>query len=119
MGGSLASGDIEDMGDAFGHVIVCPWHKYRIALKSGEGLFRNLQGEWKSKGLKQRTYPVELRTVPGKDSPDVYVNISTEGSDPIASDEYMDRSYLIEEFRSAHCSLASSCDRSVSQGSRP
>ena len=35
-GGPLTEGDIEDFG---GHrAVVCPWHKYRVDLRTGAGL---------------------------------------------------------------------------------
>ena len=40
MGGPLATGDIEDLGnDDGGPCIVCPWHKYKVRLDTGERLF--------------------------------------------------------------------------------
>ncbi|CAM39162.1 conserved hypothetical protein [Leishmania braziliensis MHOM/BR/75/M2904] len=64
-GGPLLLGDIEEMG---GHpCIVCPWHSYRIALDTGEGLYwgiefnpngGNPQQAVRSKGCKQRVHKV-------------------------------------------------------------
>ena len=34
--------------------IVCPWHRYQISLRTGEGTYLNLQGNACSKGVKQR-----------------------------------------------------------------
>eukprot|EP00759_Apiculatamorpha_spiralis_P028451 PhF_6_TR30967/c0_g1_i1/m.45469 len=56
-GGPLHNGDIEDLG---GHpCIICPWHSYRIALDTGEGLYVGLdlvakKECVKTKGVKQR-----------------------------------------------------------------
>ncbi|KAK7101027.1 Rieske domain-containing protein-like [Littorina saxatilis] len=64
-GGPLHQGDIEDMGQEA--CIVCPWHKYKITLGTGQGLYMavdpfNLkkQPELKSKGVKQRTHVVTI-----------------------------------------------------------
>lgn len=65
-GGPLHNGDIEELG---GHpCIVCPWHGYRIALDTGEGLYQGLEfgpGSPKevtrSKGPKQRIHKLEIR----------------------------------------------------------
>lgn len=41
--------------------IVCPWHKYKITLETGEGLYQSVDPKdpsakpmWCSKGIKQR-----------------------------------------------------------------
>ena len=65
-GGPLLSGDIEDLD---GHpCIVCPWHSYRIALDTGEGMYWGVVPTagapaqvLKSKGRKQRTHKVTIR----------------------------------------------------------
>lgn len=46
--------------------IVCPWHKYKITLAEGEGLYqavddptaKPLRTQWRSKGVKQRIHKV-------------------------------------------------------------
>lgn len=89
-GGSLADGDIEDTGSsAFGHIVICPWHGYRISLKTGEGLSRNRadcssseDGTYQSKGAKQRIHRVEVR-----DDGFLYVALS-DLSTEISSDVY-------------------------------
>lgn len=84
MGGSLEDGrlvliDVEDMGQARGcgggandavsrhtgsshqrAVVVCPWHRYHITLDTGEGLYKAMDGRWKSKGIRQRTHTIYL-----------------------------------------------------------
>ncbi len=40
--------------------MICPWHKYRIALDTGEGLYMALDGSWKSKGVRQRVHRVHI-----------------------------------------------------------
>lgn len=57
--------------------IVCPWHKYKITLEEGEGLYEAVDPSakppkptWQSKGVRQRVHRVtELNG-------DVYVTIS-------------------------------------------
>lgn len=65
-GGPLLQGDIEELG---GHpCVVCPWHSYRIALDTGEGLYWGIslsegkpQQELKTKGCKQRCHKVYVK----------------------------------------------------------
>ena len=57
MGGPLLHADIEECGD-FGPCVVCPWHRYLISLKTGNGLYVNLEGEHCAKGVKQRVHSV-------------------------------------------------------------
>ncbi|KAM6991109.1 Rieske domain-containing protein [Passerculus sandwichensis] len=72
-GGPLCFGEIEDIdGQA---CIVCPWHKFKIALETGEGLYKGINPQepsptpkWQSKGVKQRIYKVTI------DSGNVYVS---------------------------------------------
>jgi nitrite reductase/ring-hydroxylating ferredoxin subunit/ferredoxin-NADP reductase len=81
-GGPLLRGDIEEMG---GHpCIVCPWHSYKIALDTGEGLYMGIavnpcggptQQMVKSKGCKQRVHHVSV-----DDAGDVYVTVDLSGS---------------------------------------
>ncbi|XP_076441288.1 Rieske domain-containing protein-like isoform X2 [Babylonia areolata] len=65
-GGPLHEGDIEDLG--MDSCVVCPWHKYKICLDNGHGLYMAVDPynpgkapEMKSKGAKQRTHTVTLR----------------------------------------------------------
>ncbi|XP_064592053.1 Rieske domain-containing protein isoform X2 [Zonotrichia leucophrys gambelii] len=72
-GGPLCFGEIEDIdGQA---CIVCPWHKFKITLETGEGLYKGINPQessptpkWQSKGVKQRIYKVTI------DSGNVYVS---------------------------------------------
>ncbi|KAL7706167.1 Rieske [2Fe-2S] domain/Rieske-like [2Fe-2S] domain containing protein [Lotmaria passim] len=96
-GGPLLRGDIEEMG---GHpCIVCPWHSYKIALDTGEGLYLGItinpqggppQQAVKSKGCKQRVHKVTV-----DDAGDVYVTVDLSGprweSDTYASMELANR----------------------------
>ncbi|KAG5477346.1 hypothetical protein LSCM4_04565 [Leishmania orientalis] len=96
-GGPLLLGDIEEMG---GHpCVVCPWHNYKIALDTGEGLYLGIEvspngGKSKqavrSKGCKQRIHKVEVDT-----AGDVYVVVDLSGpkweSDTYASMEMANR----------------------------
>uniref|UniRef100_A0A8C4U094 Rieske domain-containing protein n=1 Tax=Falco tinnunculus TaxID=100819 RepID=A0A8C4U094_FALTI len=64
-GGPLCLGEIEDInGQA---CIVCPWHKYKITLETGEGLYEGINPldpsptpQWQSKGVKQRIHKVTI-----------------------------------------------------------
>ncbi|KAM4708287.1 Rieske domain-containing protein isoform 2-T3 [Discoglossus pictus] len=65
-GGPLHLGDIEDFNGQ--SCIVCPWHKYKITLATGEGLYQgvdphaaNKTPKWLSKGVKQRIHKVTVR----------------------------------------------------------
>lgn len=63
-GAPLVDGDIEDLGGTA--CVVCPWHKYKIALEDGQCLYVGLdmatgQSQLKSKGVKQRPHAVEVR----------------------------------------------------------
>ncbi|KAG5477082.1 hypothetical protein LSCM1_05423 [Leishmania martiniquensis] len=96
-GGPLLLGDIEEMG---GHpCIVCPWHHYKIALDTGEGLYLGIelspdggkpQQAVRSKGCKQRIHKVEVDA-----AGDVYVVVDLSGakweSDTYASMEMANR----------------------------
>ncbi|NXU12061.1 RFESD protein, partial [Pardalotus punctatus] len=55
--------------------IVCPWHKFKITLETGEGLYKGINPlepsptpKWQSKGVKQRIYKVTI------DNGNVYVS---------------------------------------------
>ncbi|XP_074993389.1 Rieske domain-containing protein isoform X1 [Calonectris borealis] len=64
-GGPLCLGEIEDInGQA---CIICPWHKYKITLETGEGLYEGINPlepsptpQWQSKGVKQRIHKVTI-----------------------------------------------------------
>ncbi|CAH2297049.1 Rieske domain-containing [Pelobates cultripes] len=64
-GGPLHLGEIEDCNGQT--CIICPWHKYTIALGTGEGLYQGKDPEnptakkWYSKGVKQRVHKVTIR----------------------------------------------------------
>lgn len=66
-GGPLALGDIEDLvlNQESHPCVVCPWHKYKISLKTGEGIYlhsdpfaKRKTAKLKSKGKKQRTHKI-------------------------------------------------------------
>ncbi|XP_077570765.1 Rieske domain-containing protein-like [Stigmatopora nigra] len=91
-GGALENGDIEEFN---GRVcIVCPWHKYKITLMEGEGLYqavdnptvKPLKYHWRSKGVKQRVHKVT--EVNGN----VYVTLN-DSKEPIESDYYQSDTY--------------------------
>lgn len=91
-GGTLQNGDIEEFNGLL--CIVCPWHKYKITLKEGEGLYqavddptvKPLKTHWRSKGIKQRIHKVT--EVNG----DVFVTLN-ESSKTIESDVYQTEKY--------------------------
>lgn len=73
---------------------MCPWHKYKITLAEGEGLYqavddpttKPLRTHWRSKGVKQRIHRVT--EVNG----DVYVTLN-ESNEAIDSDVYQTERY--------------------------
>ncbi|XP_022083149.1 Rieske domain-containing protein-like [Acanthaster planci] len=90
-GGPLDVGNIEDINGI--SCIVCPWHKYKISLETGEGFYQSIDLKnprrapcWKSKGIKQRTHSVEVRE--GM----VYVRLSTSDT-KYESDYYYSKDY--------------------------
>ncbi|KAM9393329.1 Rieske domain-containing protein-like [Pholidichthys leucotaenia] len=91
-GGALQYGDIEEFNGKL--CIVCPWHKYKITLGEGEGLYqavddptaRPLWTYWRSKGVKQRIHKVT--EVNG----DVYVTLNN-SSEATDSDVYQTERY--------------------------
>ncbi|XP_054905171.1 Rieske domain-containing protein [Poeciliopsis prolifica] len=91
-GGLLQNGDIEEFNGRL--CIVCPWHKYKITLAEGEGLYqavdnpmtRPLKTQWRSKGVKQRIHKVT------EVSGDVYVTLN-DSREAIESDVYQTEKY--------------------------
>uniref|UniRef100_A0A2K6V661 Rieske domain-containing protein n=2 Tax=Saimiri boliviensis boliviensis TaxID=39432 RepID=A0A2K6V661_SAIBB len=76
-GGPLHLGDIEDFDGR--PCIVCPWHKYKITLATGESLYQSInpkdpsaKPKWCSKGIKQRIHTVTV------DNGNIYVTLSNE-----------------------------------------
>lgn len=73
---------------------MCPWHKYKITLAEGEGLYqavddptaKPLRTHWRSKGVKQRIHKVT--EVHG----DVYVTLN-DSNEAIESDVYQTERY--------------------------
>ncbi|PWA15832.1 Rieske domain-containing protein isoform X2 [Gambusia affinis] len=91
-GGLLQNGDIEEFNGR--PCIVCPWHKYKITLAEGEGLYQAvdnptispLKTQWRSKGVKQRIHKVT------EVSGNVYVTLN-DSSEAIESDVYQTEKY--------------------------
>ncbi|KAM9138689.1 Rieske domain-containing protein isoform 1-T1 [Pangshura tecta] len=88
-GGPLHLGEIEDINGQ--PCIICPWHKYKITLATGEGLYQAINPtepsatpKWRSKGIKQRTHKVTV------DNGSVYVTPS-DLSISCDSDYYADK----------------------------
>ncbi|XP_074216480.1 Rieske domain-containing protein isoform X1 [Camelus bactrianus] len=76
-GGPLHLGEIEEFDGR--PCIVCPWHKYKITLATGEGLYQSInpkdpsaKPKWCSKGIKQRIHKVTV------DNGNIYVTLSDE-----------------------------------------
>ncbi|AWP07180.1 putative Rieske domain-containing protein-like isoform 2 [Scophthalmus maximus] len=90
--GALQYGDIEEFNGQL--CIVCPWHKYKITLAEGEGLYqavedptaKPLRTHWRSKGVKQRIHKVT--EVNGE----VYVTLN-DSIEAIESDVYQTETY--------------------------
>ncbi|XP_013872834.1 Rieske domain-containing protein [Austrofundulus limnaeus] len=97
-GGDLQDGDIEEFNGRL--CIVCPWHKYKITLAEGEGLYqavenptvKPLRTHWCSKGVKQRIHKVT------ENNGDVYVMLN-DSIDPIESDIYQTEKYRTACFK--------------------
>ncbi|KAM4616467.1 Rieske domain-containing protein-like isoform 2-T2 [Polymixia lowei] len=91
-GGPLQEGDIEEFNGRT--CIVCPWHKYKITLAEGEGLYQAVDNPtikplrtcWRSKGVKQRIHKVT--EVNG----DVYLTLN-DSSEVFESDTYQTERY--------------------------
>uniref|UniRef100_A0A8C6Q2B9 Rieske domain-containing protein n=1 Tax=Nothobranchius furzeri TaxID=105023 RepID=A0A8C6Q2B9_NOTFU len=91
-GGELQNGDIEEFNGRL--CIVCPWHKYKITLAEGEGLYQAVENPtvkpirtyWCSKGVKQRVHKVT--EVGGN----IFVTLN-DSSKPIESDVYQVEKY--------------------------
>ncbi|XP_037536303.1 Rieske domain-containing protein [Nematolebias whitei] len=91
-GGALQEGDIEEFNGRL--CIVCPWHKYKITLVEGEGLYqavenptvRPMRTQWRSKGVKQRIHKVT------EINGDVYVTLN-DSREHIESDVYQTEKY--------------------------
>uniref|UniRef100_A0A671P9J8 Rieske domain-containing protein n=1 Tax=Sinocyclocheilus anshuiensis TaxID=1608454 RepID=A0A671P9J8_9TELE len=73
--------------------IVCPWHKYKITLAEGEGLYqavdpsvKPLKPTWCSKGIKQRVHTVTVS------NEDVFLTLN-DSPGPIDSDYYQTEKY--------------------------
>ncbi|XP_013368521.1 PREDICTED: Rieske domain-containing protein [Chinchilla lanigera] len=76
-GGPLHLGEIEDFDGR--PCIVCPWHKFKITLATGEGLYQSInpkdpsaKPKWCSKGIKQRIHTVTV------ENGNIYVTLSKE-----------------------------------------
>ncbi|KAM9588693.1 Rieske domain-containing protein isoform 2-T3 [Morphnus guianensis] len=97
-GGPLRLGEIEDInGQA---CIVCPWHKYKITLETGEGLYEGINPlepsptpQWQSKGVKQRIHKVTI------DNGNVYGLWNAEAVGPAAIPGEMIPSVIENEIR--------------------
>ena len=92
-GGPLCDGDIEDLalppalaaaaGRATAAVVLCPWHLYKIDVRSGHCYYTGSAGEVKSKGVRQRTHGVVIDAAGG-----VHVLEGGGGGGELPSDAY-------------------------------
>ena len=93
----------------------CPWHNYQIVLETGEGLYLGFEMETcpngsrkqrtkvKSKGVKQRVHPVEIRDKA------IYVTDGSKLNDTqIESDSYAYQEQTIPEGPSGKVKVHSS-----------
>uniref|UniRef100_A0A6B2LQE8 Rieske domain-containing protein n=1 Tax=Arcella intermedia TaxID=1963864 RepID=A0A6B2LQE8_9EUKA len=58
LGGPLIEGDIEDIDGI--SCITCPWHSYKIDIKTGEGVYFDSAHKLITKGKRQRTHKVRI-----------------------------------------------------------
>lgn len=86
-GGPLHLGEIEEIDGRA--CVVCPWHKFKIVLENGEGLYQGIDPrdpkknkKWFSKGVKQRTHKVTVK------NGGVYVTLSDTSTMTCDSDFY-------------------------------
>lgn len=89
MGGPLDQGDIEDLQGSL--VVTCPWHRYKITLQTGEGVYQAAPGQWKSKGVRQRTHRVSLLAAPASEGGESEISVRVQldsSEEDIASDSY-------------------------------
>ncbi|CAI9565860.1 unnamed protein product [Staurois parvus] len=91
-GGPLHLGEIEDLDGRA--CVICPWHKFKIVLESGEGLYQGVDPretkrtkKWFSKGVKQRTHKVTVR------NGGVYVTLSDTSTMWCDSDTYANEKF--------------------------
>jgi len=79
-GGPLGAGELEELGGGAGGAggaaappprtcLVCPWHHYRVDVRTGEGLYLGLDGVWASKGVRQRVHEAAVRAADGSPVP--------------------------------------------------
>jgi len=92
-GGPLGAGDMEELGSGSGSggrgggrgrggggggattttpprtCLVCPWHHYRVDVRTGEGMYLGLDGVWASKGVRQRVHDAAVRGADGSAVP--------------------------------------------------
>ncbi|XP_071138936.1 Rieske domain-containing protein-like isoform X2 [Mytilus edulis] len=90
-GGPLYKGDIEDIGSH--SCIVCPWHRYKVTLQTGENFYQSIDPYntkkapvWTCGGVKQRTHQVIIK------DEDFYLKLSPCSGD-LDSDHYNSPEY--------------------------
>ena len=105
-GGPLAAGDIEDVAGG-GVCVLCPWHRYKIALESGECLYSAVDAAsgvvtLRSKGVKQRTHAVralgdDVLVLESAPPPPPMADAASSASAPacaVASDAYARQAFI-------------------------
>jgi nitrite reductase/ring-hydroxylating ferredoxin subunit len=65
MGGPLLWAEIEEVPGR-GACAVCPWHRYHVALTTGERVYRDLNGEYVGIARKQRVHEVKEDDASGR-----------------------------------------------------
>ena len=90
-GGPLYKGDIEDIGNY--SCLVCPWHKYKVTLQTGENIYQSIDPYnmkkppvWTCGGVKQRTHEVIIK------HDDIFLKLSP-CSGELKSDHYNSPEY--------------------------
>ncbi|XP_045158969.2 Rieske domain-containing protein-like [Mercenaria mercenaria] len=75
-GGPLYNGDIEDLGGRT--CMVCPWHKYKVCLNTGQNYYQSVDPhnldkppKWTAGEVRQRTHTVTVR------DGNIYVTLSS------------------------------------------
>eukprot|EP00164_Ancoracysta_twista_P003399 GFYU01004538.1.p1 GENE.GFYU01004538.1~~GFYU01004538.1.p1 ORF type:complete len:217 (+),score=24.52 GFYU01004538.1:55-705(+) len=94
MGGALNEGDIEDIA---GRVTVrCPSHGRRVDIRTGEAIESDLEGNWFSQGVKQRTHACFVDFQSGA----IYVNLTepTPGAE-VESDRFTSTTSRLQQTR--------------------
>lgn len=91
MGGPLNEGYITEIEDLSRRpCVTCPWHSYKIMLDTGEGIYKNDENSYQSKGLRQRLHPLKFIYDKNTGQENIYVKIMTaeKAGSELPSDHY-------------------------------